>query len=143
MATYSVFLPGKSHGERSLVGFSPWDHKQLDMTEQLNNNNPETWRRIVSHHKQVDTLRKEHQLCGPSTWSLILVPPTDASLKLCVSRSLYINCRYYSHLLRLLWRVNDLLYTKCFGLFIGNSQSKLVLVIHSSYSMSAESCFYV
>ena len=24
---------GKSHGQRSLVGYSPWDHKELDMTE--------------------------------------------------------------------------------------------------------------
>ena len=22
-----VFLPGKSHGQRSLVGYSPWGHK--------------------------------------------------------------------------------------------------------------------
>ena len=29
------FLPGKSHGQRNLVGYSPWDHKELDMTEQL------------------------------------------------------------------------------------------------------------
>ena len=28
-----VFLPGESHGERSLVGYSPWGHKELDMTE--------------------------------------------------------------------------------------------------------------
>ena len=28
-----VFLPGKSHGQRSLVGYSPWGHKDLDMTE--------------------------------------------------------------------------------------------------------------
>ena len=27
MATYSVFLPGKSYGQRSLVGYSPWGHK--------------------------------------------------------------------------------------------------------------------
>ena len=25
----------KSHGQRSLAGYSPWDHKELDMTEQL------------------------------------------------------------------------------------------------------------
>ena len=25
----SVFLPGKSHGQRSLVGYSPWDHKRI------------------------------------------------------------------------------------------------------------------
>ena len=33
-----VFLPGKSHRQRSLVGYSPWSHKELDMTELLNNN---------------------------------------------------------------------------------------------------------
>ena len=30
-----VLLPGKSHGLRSLVGYSPWDRKDSDMTEQL------------------------------------------------------------------------------------------------------------
>ena len=24
-----VFLPGKAHGQRSLVGYSPWDHKRV------------------------------------------------------------------------------------------------------------------
>ena len=28
-----VFLPGESHGQRSLVGQSPEGHKELDMTE--------------------------------------------------------------------------------------------------------------
>ena len=30
-----VFLLGKSHGWKSLVGYSPWGHKELDTTEQL------------------------------------------------------------------------------------------------------------
>ncbi|KAM7233308.1 hypothetical protein CapIbe_015444, partial [Capra ibex] len=30
-----VFLPGKSHGQRSLVGYSPWGCKELDMTEHI------------------------------------------------------------------------------------------------------------
>ena len=30
-----VLLPGKSHGPRSLVGCSPWGHKELDMTDWL------------------------------------------------------------------------------------------------------------
>ena len=41
MATHS--LPGESHGQRSLVGYSPQGHKELDMTEQLTiqyNSNP-------------------------------------------------------------------------------------------------------
>ena len=28
-----VFLPGESHGQRSLVGYSPRSHKESDMTE--------------------------------------------------------------------------------------------------------------
>ena len=28
-----VFLPEKSHGQRSLTGYSPWGHKESDMTE--------------------------------------------------------------------------------------------------------------
>ena len=30
-----VFLPGKSHGQRSVVGYSPWGCKESDMTEGL------------------------------------------------------------------------------------------------------------
>ena len=30
-----VLLPGKSHGRRSLVGCSPWGHKESDTTERL------------------------------------------------------------------------------------------------------------
>ena len=30
-----VFLPGESHGQRSLAGYSPWGHKESDPTEQL------------------------------------------------------------------------------------------------------------
>ena len=30
-----VFLPGKSHGQRSLVGYSPQGRKESDMTERL------------------------------------------------------------------------------------------------------------
>ena len=28
-----VFLPGESHGQRSLCGYSPWGHKESDKTE--------------------------------------------------------------------------------------------------------------
>ena len=31
----SVFLPGKSHGWRNLVGYSPWGGKESNMTELL------------------------------------------------------------------------------------------------------------
>ena len=41
----------KSHGQRSLAGCSPWDHKELDMTERL------------THTQTCETLL-EHQFTG-------------------------------------------------------------------------------
>ena len=35
MASTPVLLPGKSHGWRSLVGYSPWGREQSDTTERL------------------------------------------------------------------------------------------------------------
>ena len=35
MCKISVLLPGKSHGQRSLVGCSPWGREESDMTERL------------------------------------------------------------------------------------------------------------
>ena len=32
MAVTLVFLPGKSHEQRSLAGYSPWGHKESDTT---------------------------------------------------------------------------------------------------------------
>ena len=31
-----VFLPGESHGQRSLMGYSPWGHKESETTLKLN-----------------------------------------------------------------------------------------------------------
>ena len=28
-----VLLPGKSGGQKSMAGYSPWDHKEVDMAE--------------------------------------------------------------------------------------------------------------
>ena len=35
MANHSGILAWEIHGQRSLVGYSPWGYKELDMTEQL------------------------------------------------------------------------------------------------------------
>ena len=42
MATHPSFLPGESHGQRSLAGYSPWCQKELDMTK-------------ASYHAQMET----------------------------------------------------------------------------------------
>ena len=33
MATHSSTLAGEFHEQRSLVGYSPWSHKELNMTD--------------------------------------------------------------------------------------------------------------
>ena len=35
----AVFLPGESHGEKTLAGYSPRGCKESDMTEKLTHNN--------------------------------------------------------------------------------------------------------
>ena len=35
MAPTPVFLPEEFHGQRSMVGYSPWNRKESDTTEQL------------------------------------------------------------------------------------------------------------
>ena len=48
MATIPVFLPGKSHGPRTLEGYSPWDRKraQQDLATK------QQFRRVETHHLQ-------------------------------------------------------------------------------------------
>ena len=33
MVTHSSILTGESHGQKSLMGYSPWGHKESDTTE--------------------------------------------------------------------------------------------------------------
>jgi len=44
-----VFLPGKSHGQRSLEGYSSWGSKESDMTEQLSAHKVLNTRNFLSH----------------------------------------------------------------------------------------------
>ena len=47
MYVYIIYIiyktPGDSDGQGSLACHSPWDHKQLDMTYQLNNHSINTY----------------------------------------------------------------------------------------------------
>ena len=38
-----IFLPGKSHGQRSLVGYSPRGSKESDTTERLHSSLKKRW----------------------------------------------------------------------------------------------------
>ena len=46
-----VLMPGKSHGQRSLVGYSPWACKESDMTERLHFHRVPGWQGNTSDEK--------------------------------------------------------------------------------------------
>ena len=52
-----VFLPGKFLGQRSLVGYSPWDHKESDTIEQLTLS-------LSQFHIILRTFGKVGEVCG-------------------------------------------------------------------------------
>ena len=64
LATTPVFLPGESHGQRSLVGCSPQGCKELDTTERLHfqtgKNNPFLFQQ---RQKMMTYLLAHQQLC--------------------------------------------------------------------------------
>ena len=42
-----VFLPGKSHGQRSLGGYSSWGHKMSDTTQKLRMHRVEKFKDVL------------------------------------------------------------------------------------------------
>ena len=46
-----VFLPGESHGQSNLMGYSPWGCKELDTTEQLTHTAARLLRDYSTHHE--------------------------------------------------------------------------------------------
>ena len=62
------FLPGKSHGQRNLEGYSPQGHKELDMTELLNHHHVllYCWSR-----KQHQYSCLEHPTDGRPQWTMV------------------------------------------------------------------------
>ena len=55
-----VFLPGESHGQRSLVGYCPQGHKESDTTEQLH-----------THKTLEDVMGIQKEMVGEvSAWAL-------------------------------------------------------------------------
>ena len=45
----TVFLPGDFHGQRRLVGYSPWGHKESATTEQLTHTYTEKYSKKIVH----------------------------------------------------------------------------------------------
>ena len=84
-----VFFPGKSHGQRSLPGYSPWDHRESDMTEWL------------STHARLRTTASVPCLCLPSQilsgWKTASHPLSLSVIRRCAvccvsSQAVHLNC---------------------------------------------------
>ena len=43
MATTPAFFPGEFYGQRRLVGYSPWDCRESDTTEQVTHTHTSTY----------------------------------------------------------------------------------------------------
>ena len=59
-----VFLPGKFHGQRSLMGYSPWGCKELGTTEWLNQQSQgvEFWQREETEQNR--KMKVKNDMCG-------------------------------------------------------------------------------
>ena len=74
-STTPVFWPGEFHGQRGLADYSPWSHKELDMTEGLTHTHTHTQTHTHTHIHTHISLRIPSLLF--STWYLSRIPTND------------------------------------------------------------------
>ena len=55
-----VFWPGKSHGQRRLMDYSPWGLKESDMTEQLTHTHTHTHTHTMTYPQISEQVKAEH-----------------------------------------------------------------------------------
>ena len=89
MEAHPRFLPGESHGQRSLVGYSPRGHKESDTTERLSTSFPQRATRTAMSN--LNSICEQERF-----WTLQYVPLVSFStpapipyLSLCVFVSLH------------------------------------------------------
>ena len=63
-----VFLPGESHGQTSLAGYSPWGHKESDTTEQIMHTH--TW----ESEKEAGWWKQRLKWCGHKSKNVGMPP---------------------------------------------------------------------
>ena len=98
-----VFLLGNSHGQRTLVGYNPWGHEELDSIEQLSMHIylPIASCKIIGHHRTSQTVCQ----IDMRTINILRVRNTKP---LCPVRYMFLKIFYFSNLsiifLKLLYR---------------------------------------
>ena len=69
-----VFLTGKSHEQRAQVGYSPWGHKELDMTERMHTHAHTKTSSAITIRKLTVGKRKNLLFLSPGNYMTILGP---------------------------------------------------------------------
>ena len=67
-----VFLPGESHGQKSLVGYSPWGWEEYDTTEHTNNQNSD-----FEHHGTFYRSKLKQLLVSTDIFILVFHKPIE------------------------------------------------------------------
>ena len=76
MVTHPVFLPHESHGQRSLMGYSPQGHRESDTTEATEQAQAKSF---YLPSPQFPHLQKDRQLSPPA----MLLPPPVLKKRTC------------------------------------------------------------
>ena len=85
-----VSLPGKFHGRRSLAGYSPWGHKESDMTEQFH------FHRILVPQPETEPRHMAVKAWSPNHWTeprtghTLLSGRSSFNKNMCFYNNLYI-----------------------------------------------------
>ena len=77
-----VILPGESHGQRSLGGYSPWSHTESDVTEQLNTEG-HSYYPLSDSKLELFLFSSEHPLLGRQLPARPPSTPPNRSTLLC------------------------------------------------------------
>ena len=76
--TTPILLPGEPHGQRSLVGCSPWGCKESDMTEQLHFHFPALEKEMANHFLPGES-QGQGKLVGCHPWGRTESDTTEAT----------------------------------------------------------------
>ena len=81
MASTPVFSPGKSHGQRSLVGYGPWGCRGSDVTEATEHHQTTLHTRGLQTYLWVSVAADSSLRCMGSVAVLLWIKPTSPTLE--------------------------------------------------------------
>ena len=74
------FLPGEFHGQRSLVDYSPWGHKESDITEQLSTH---TYHKCITSYNILEIRSVFSHTTGEKLFMMVIIFMTSVLVRFC------------------------------------------------------------